>query len=254
MSRVQVPLHIARLVTRLVVDYFTSRRIVVDYFSYVARPGASARCAARRRLLRLRRASECPGMSHGLLRVSSSTTLPMRRVRVPRHVARLVARLLVNYFTSCVSSSTTLPTPRVRMPRHVTRLVAWLVVEYFALRRLIVDYFAYAVRPAASARRRPCAVSPLDFLSVGRTGSHRVPGHCISRPDCTVSTTPMSCIRTHCLAARLLFDRSHWLSSCARSLRLAARLLVVCHTRFPKKTECISYVCHNHNFTHMIDK
>jgi hypothetical protein len=27
-----------------------------------------------------------------------------------------------------------------------------------------------------------------------------------------------------------------------------------CHTRFPKKTECISYVCHNHNFTHMIDK
>jgi hypothetical protein len=27
-----------------------------------------------------------------------------------------------------------------------------------------------------------------------------------------------------------------------------------CHTRFPKKTECISYVCHNRNFTHMIDK
>jgi ribonuclease HI len=30
--------------------------------------------------------------------------------------------------------------------------------------------------------------------------------------------------------------------------------LYYCHTRFPKKTECISYVCHNHNFTHMIDK
>jgi hypothetical protein len=32
------------------------------------------------------------------------------------------------------------------------------------------------------------------------------------------------------------------------------RVVDVCHTRFPKKTECISYVCHNHNFTHMIDK
>jgi hypothetical protein len=31
-------------------------------------------------------------------------------------------------------------------------------------------------------------------------------------------------------------------------------LQLCCHTRFPKKTECISYVCHNHNFTHMIDK
>jgi hypothetical protein len=28
-----VPLHVARLVTRLVVDYFASRRLVVDYFA-----------------------------------------------------------------------------------------------------------------------------------------------------------------------------------------------------------------------------
>jgi hypothetical protein len=47
------------------------------------------------------------------------------------------------------------------------------------------------------------------------------------RPDCTGSTTPMSCIRTRRLAARLLIGRSHWLSPCVRSLRLAARLLVV---------------------------
>jgi hypothetical protein len=65
--------HVARLVTRLlaplivdysglVVDYSASRRlVVVDYFAYAARPGASARRvarhaarrAARRRLLRL---------------------------------------------------------------------------------------------------------------------------------------------------------------------------------------------------------
>jgi hypothetical protein len=26
------------------------------------------------------------------------------------------------------------------------------------------------------------------------------------------------------------------------------------HTRFPKKTECVSYVFQDHKFTHMIDK
>jgi hypothetical protein len=68
--RVQVPLHVVRLVTwlvtplvvdffasrRLVVDYSASRRLVVDYFASAARPGALARRAARhtahRRLLR----------------------------------------------------------------------------------------------------------------------------------------------------------------------------------------------------------
>jgi hypothetical protein len=59
--RVQVPRHVAQLVTRLVtplvVDYSASRRLVVDYFAYVVHPVASARRAACRRLLRLRRAS-----------------------------------------------------------------------------------------------------------------------------------------------------------------------------------------------------
>jgi hypothetical protein len=27
-----------------------------------------------------------------------------------------------------------------------------------------------------------------------------------------------------------------------------------CHTRVSEKIECISYVCQDHNFTHMIDK
>jgi hypothetical protein len=58
--------------------------LVVDYYAYAARPGASARRTARRRLLRLaqarrrllrqRRASGCLGMSHGPSRGSSSTT------------------------------------------------------------------------------------------------------------------------------------------------------------------------------------
>jgi hypothetical protein len=47
------------------------------------------------------------------------------------------------------------------------------------------------------------------------------------RPDCTGSTTPMPCIRTRCLATRLLIGRSPWLSPCVRSLPLVARLHVV---------------------------
>jgi hypothetical protein len=46
-----VPRHVARLVTQLVallvVDYSGSQRLVVDYFAFVAPPGASARRAAR---------------------------------------------------------------------------------------------------------------------------------------------------------------------------------------------------------------
>jgi hypothetical protein len=72
-----------RLVAPLVVDFSASRRLVVDYFAYTARPGASARRAARRvdrraarrrllrlaqaccRLLHLHRVSGCLGTSRG---------------------------------------------------------------------------------------------------------------------------------------------------------------------------------------------
>jgi hypothetical protein len=43
--------------------------------------------------------------------------------------------------------------------RHVARLVTRLVVDYFASRMLVVDYFTYAVRPVASARRAACRVT-----------------------------------------------------------------------------------------------
>jgi hypothetical protein len=51
MPHVRVPRHVSRLVKHLVVDYFALRRLVVDYFASAARPGASARRAACRRLL-----------------------------------------------------------------------------------------------------------------------------------------------------------------------------------------------------------
>jgi hypothetical protein len=100
--------HVARLVAWL----------VVDYFAFAVRPGASTRRAARCRLLRLRCVSGCLDTSRGSLHRSSSTTSPTPRVRVPRHIAWLVTRL---------------------------------VVDYFASRRLVVDYFTYATRPGASA-------------------------------------------------------------------------------------------------------
>jgi hypothetical protein len=131
--------------------------LIVNYFSHAAHTGASAhrvaRHTVRRRLLCLLRASGCLVTSHG----SSSTTSPTPRVRVPRHVARLVTRLVVYYFahtarpgvsarratrhadrhqllhprraSGCLgtsrgssrgSSSTTSPTPCVRVSRHVT--------------------------------------------------------------------------------------------------------------------------------------
>jgi hypothetical protein len=70
-----VPRNVARLITRIVA------RLVVDYFAYAERLGASAHRAARR---------------------VAATTAPTLRDRVPRHVARLVvwlvARLVVDYF------------------------------------------------------------------------------------------------------------------------------------------------------------
>jgi hypothetical protein len=219
MPRVRVPRHVARLVVWAVVDYFAytarlsasahrtarcaARRrllrltrlvvwVVVDYFAYVVRPGAlcgssstTSPHTARRRLLHLRRASGCLGTSRGSSCGSSSTTSPTPRVRVLRHIARHVVRLLVDYFASRGLSSTTSLTLCVRVPQHVVRLV----VDYFAsgssscgssstssptprvrvpraaccrllrLTWLVVDYFAYAARSGASARRAARRVS-----------------------------------------------------------------------------------------------
>jgi hypothetical protein len=145
--RIRVSRHVAWLISPLVVDYSATSRLVVDYFTSATRPGALARRAARhaarrtarrrllrltkahRRLLRLRHASGCLGTSCGSSRRSSSTTPPRAG-----------------------SSSTTSPPPRVRVPRHVVRLI----IDYSASRKLVVDYFAYATRPDALACLATC--------------------------------------------------------------------------------------------------
>jgi hypothetical protein len=160
-----------------------------NQFSYAALPVTSACRADRRRLLRLCRASRCLGMSRGSSRGSScrslsttppragssSTTSPSPHVRVPRHVARLVTRLVVDYFdyvacsgalarraarhmarhavrrqlrlrrvSGCLSTSrgslsTSSPTPCIWVPRHVMRLVTRLVVDYSARRDFVLQ-------------------------------------------------------------------------------------------------------------------
>jgi hypothetical protein len=151
-----------------------SRRLVVDYFAYAARPGASARrvahlaarrrllhvVQARRRLLCLRRTYGCLGTSRGSSRRSSSTTLPRvgsssttpprasssstisptLRVRVPRHT-RGSSRSSSRRSSSTTppragSSSTTSPPPCIQVPRYIARLVTRLVAP------LVVDYSA----------------------------------------------------------------------------------------------------------------
>jgi hypothetical protein len=170
---------VTRIIAPLVVDYSASRRLLVDYIASTAWPGASARhaarhaarCAARRRLLRitqaprrllrLRRASGCLGTSGGSSRGSSCRSLSTTPPRAG-------------------SSSTTSPTPCVRVTRHVarlvTRLVAPLIVDNYASRRLVVDYFASAARPGASTRHvaRCAAHRRLLHLAQSRRRLHRL--------------------------------------------------------------------------------
>jgi hypothetical protein len=179
--RVRVPRHVARLVMRLVVllvvDYSASCRLVVDYFTSAARVGASTRHAAHR---------------------SSSTTPPRAG-----------------------SSSTTSPPPRVRVPRHVAwlvaRLVTPLVVDYSGL---VVDYFASAARPGASARRVARRATRRRLLHLRRAsgclGTSHGPSRgsssttpCAATSSCghTGSTSATLCVTTTCLAATLALLR-----------------------------------------------
>jgi hypothetical protein len=116
---------------------------------------------------------------------------------------RLAARLLVGW-SHCLL-------PCVRSPPLAARL-------------LVVRIALALLRQCCASRR---TVSPLDFSLVGRTGSRRASGDCVSWRDYSSSglhgsTAPMSCIRTCRLAARLLVSRSHWFSTCARSFRCAS--------------------------------
>jgi hypothetical protein len=114
------------------------------------------------------------------------------------------------------SSSTSSPTPRVRVPRHVARLV----IDYITLRMLVVDYFTCAARPGASARRTARLAARRRLLRLhhpsGCLGTSRGSSHgsssttpCAATSSCghtgSISATP--CVATTCLAATLALLR-----------------------------------------------
>jgi hypothetical protein len=150
-------------------------------------------------------------MSHG----SSSTTSPTLRVRVPRHVARLV----VDYFASPGSSSTTSPTPRVRVPRHVARLV--------------VDYFTYVMRLGASARRtahrRP---SPTPCVRVPRLLARLVVDHASSHCSTSVRSVALA------LAVRVVAPSRGSTTPCA-----ATAISSCSHTSSTSAMPCVATTC-----------
>jgi hypothetical protein len=210
MPRVRVLGHVARLV----VDYFALRRLVVDYFDYAVCLVASARRAAsraaRRRLLRLRRASGCLGTSRGSSRGSSrrspSTTLTMPRVRLLRHVARLVTRLvaplIVEYFDYATRPVASACRAARRAARHVARRTA--LRRLLRLRRASGCFSMSRRTSHGSSRRSSSTTSP-------HTGSML-----------TTSPTPRVRVSRHVarLVRRLVVDysvrrdfvlRPHWL-------------------------------------------
>jgi hypothetical protein len=111
---------------------------------------------------------------------------------VPRHVARLVTRLVaplvVDYFAYVVRPGSSAR----RAARRRLLLVALLVINNFTSHRLVIDYFAYAARPGASARR----------------AARRRP-HWLRAPRFPLRTT-LALLQPR-RASRLLVSRQHWL-------------------------------------------
>jgi hypothetical protein len=79
------------------------------------------------------------------LLVDSPRSIEASRLALVKAESIFLRRASGCFDTSRGSSSTTLTMPRVRVPRHV----APLVIDYSASRRLVIDYFASAVRPGA---------------------------------------------------------------------------------------------------------
>jgi hypothetical protein len=193
MSRIWVP----RYVTRLVVDYFT----------YVVRSGASAVAQLVIDHAPSRRSTSRRSVAPAL---DVCPVIPLCVVTTRLAVATDILRL--RYASGCLStsrgsSSTTSTTLRVRVPRHVARLVKWLVA------RLVVDYIDYAARPGASARRAARRRLLLLCCAIGCLGTSR---------GSSSTTSPMLCDRVPRHVARLVVDHapSHR-STSRRSVALA---------------------------------
>jgi hypothetical protein len=153
---------------------------------------------------------------------TASTCLPAAAALPQlRRACRCLGTSRPSSSTTPGSSSTTSPPPCIRVPRHVTRLVtrlvAPLIVDYSGL---VVDYFTSAARLGASAHRaarladRRAARRRLLSLNraSGCLGTSRGPSQgsssttpCTATSSCghTGSTSATLCVATTCLAATL---------------------------------------------------
>jgi hypothetical protein len=218
------------------------------YCAYVVHPDAPSRHSTSRRSVALALAVRLVTVSRDATTHRpdcTDSTAPMPCIRTRRLAARLLiyrshwlspcvrslrlaARLLVVQIAPallrlcCASGPAVSPLDFSSVGRTSSRRASGHCVsrrDYSSsgLHRL---YYAYVVHPDAPSRRSTSRRSVALALAVRLVTVFR--GATTRRPDCTGSTAPMPCIRTRRLAARLLVGRSHWLSSCVRSLRLAA--------------------------------
>jgi hypothetical protein len=87
------------------------------------------------------------------------------------------------------------------VPRHVARLIARLFVDYFASCRLIVDNFTYTARLGASACRAAHCAARCRLLRLCRTSG------CLGTSRGSLSTTlPTPHVRVPRQVARLVVD------------------------------------------------
>jgi hypothetical protein len=192
-------------------------RLVVEYFDYVARPVASARRVARR-------AARCAARRR-LLRLAQARRRLLRLAQAPRGLLRLRRASLclgTSSGSSSGSSSTTSPTLRVRLLRLIVRLVACL----------IVDYFAYAARPGASARRGARHAARRRLLHLAQTHRRllrlrRASGcfgtSCGSSRGSLSTISPLPRVRVPRLIARLVVDYFGYAARPSASERRTAR-------------------------------
>jgi hypothetical protein len=217
---------------RCAAGHYVSRRDYLSsglhrlYYAYARHPDASSRCSTSCRSVALALAVRPVTASRSapallrLCRASGCTVSPLDFSSVGRTGSRRVPghSVVRHDYLSRGRNGYTLPAPRDHVPRHVAQLV--------------VDYFAYAARPGASARHvaRHMARRQLLHLAQARRrllrlrrasgcldtsrGSSRGSSSttsCVATSSCghTCSTLATSCVATTCLAATLALLRVH---------------------------------------------
>jgi hypothetical protein len=144
---------VTQLVAPLIVDYSASRRYVVDYFAYTTRLG-------------------CLATSHGSSLVVDYFAYAARPGASARRAARRVAHYAARHAARHATRRRLLCLAQAR--RRLLHLrCAFGFLGTSPGSSLVVDYFAYAVRPGASARRAARRVARYAARHAARRAARR---------------------------------------------------------------------------------